>query len=79
MKPILTRELYKQIKHYDKQQMEEFLQNLTARAYNRGVSSINQEMAKRIEAGIRKTKGIGEKRFQDLIDNITQELTKQSE
>lgn len=52
MKPILTRELYKQIKHYDKQQMEEFLQNLTARAYNRGVSSINQEMAKRIEAGI---------------------------
>lgn len=76
MKPILTRDLYKQIKHYDKQQLENFLQDLTTKAYNRGVSAISREMAERIETGIRNTKGIGEKRFKDLIDNITQELAK---
>lgn len=74
MKQILTRDLYKQIKHYDKQQMENFLQNLTANAYNRGVSVLPKELAAKIEAGIKKTRGIGEKRYNELIDNINAEI-----
>lgn len=74
MSQILTRDLYKQIKHYDRQQMENFLQTLTAKAYNRGASVLSEELADKIEAGIKKTKGIGEKRYAELIDNINAEI-----
>ena len=71
----LTRDLYKQIKRFDRQQMEDFLNTLRGDAYNEGVSVLSKELATKIEAGIRKTKGIGDKRYNDLIDNINAEIT----
>ena len=74
MNPILTREMYKQIKHYDKTQMEDLLQRVAANGYNAGVSSLNKMIVECIERGINNTKGIGEVRAAALMKNITDEV-----
>ena len=74
---ILNRDLYKKIKKMDRQEMEGYLQNLHTEAYNAGISAMSKELAARVEAGIRNTEGIGEKRYQSLIDNINKELTRE--
>lgn len=72
--PILTREMYKQIKHYDKTQMEDLLQRIAANGYNAGISSLNKMLIGCIERGIKNTKGIGEVRAAALMENITNEV-----
>ena len=74
MNPILTREMYKQIKHYDKTQIEDLLQRIAANGYNAGVSSLNKMIVECIERGIKNTKGIGEVRAAALMENITKEV-----
>lgn len=82
MNQILTRDLYKQVKHYDRAQMEAFLQRLVTNGYNAGVSALNKKVVGCIEKGIKNTKGIGEVRAAALMENITNEvlaLTKEDE
>ena len=52
MNQILTRELYKQVKHYDRARMEAFLQRLVANGYNAGVAALNKKVVECIEKGI---------------------------
>lgn len=73
----LTREMYKKIKGMNRADMENYLQNLYNQGYNAGISAISKEIAERVDTGIRKTEGIGEKRYQALIDNINKELTRE--
>lgn len=74
----LSREKYKEIKGYNRQQMEDFLRNFHASAYNDGISAVSKEIAERVDTGIRNTEGIGEKRYHALIENINKELTRDS-
>lgn len=76
---ILTREKYKDIKRMDRQQMENFLQNLCGQYYNNGVVSMTSKLVECVDNGIKNTKGIGEKRYKELMDNINIELTKDKE
>lgn len=73
---MLTRELYRKIKAMDRTEMENYLNNLYNQGYNAGISVISKEIAERVDTGIRNTEGIGEKRYQALIENINKELTR---
>lgn len=73
---VLSRERYKEFKGYNRQQMENFLREFHAQAYNDGISAVSKEIAERVDAGIRNTEGIGEKRYSMLIENINKELTR---
>lgn len=73
---MLTRELYRKIKAMDRVEMENYLNNLYNQGYNAGISTISKEIAERVDTGIRNTEGIGEKRYQALIENINKELTR---
>lgn len=72
----LTRTQYKEIKGYNREQLERYLSDLYAAAYNKGISDMGKEMTKRVDEGIRNTPGIGEKRYTEIISNINLELTK---
>lgn len=72
----LSRDLYKKIKGMNRAEMESYLQNIYNQAYNEGISAVSKELAERVDTGIRKTEGIGEKRYQALIENINKELTR---
>lgn len=72
----LTRAQYKEIKKFDRGQLEAYLSNFYAEAYNAGISAMGREMTKRVDEGIRRTPGIGEKRYAELISNINLELTR---
>lgn len=72
----LSRDLYKMIKGMNRAEMESYLQNLYNQAYNQGISAVSKEIAERVDTGIRNTEGIGEKRYQALIENINEELTR---
>lgn len=72
----LSREQYKRIKGMNRVDMEKYLQNLYNQGYNAGISAVSKEIAERVDTGIRNTDGIGEKRYQALIENINKELTR---
>lgn len=73
---ILSRDLYKRIKGMNRTEMEACMSNLYNQGYNAGISAISKEIAERVDIGIRNTEGIGEKRYQALIENINKELTR---
>lgn len=72
----LDRETYKQIKKMDRIDMQTYLDSLHEQWFNEGVSAFGKQLADRVDAGIRKTNGIGEKRYTELIANINEELNK---
>lgn len=53
----LTRTQYKEIKGYNREQLERYLSDLYAAAYNKGISDMGKEMTKRVDEGIRNTPG----------------------
>ena len=73
---MLTRELYRKIKNMNRGEMEEYLNEFHAQAYNSGISDMAKKIAEKVDAGIRNTPGIGEKRYAELISSINAELTK---
>lgn len=73
---MLTRELYRKIKAMGRAEMEAYLNDLYGQGYNAGISAVSKEIAERVDTGIRNTEGIGEKRYQALIENINKELTR---
>lgn len=72
----ITREMYKSIKGFNRIQLQQFLTNLQNEAFNNGVSAMSKELAERVDTGIRKTEGIGQKRYEALMANINAELTR---
>ena len=73
----LSRAKYKEIKSYNREQLESLLKNVYANAYNKGISDASHQIAERVDTGIKNTDGIGEKRYKALIYNINKELTKE--
>lgn len=76
---MIDRALYKAIKNMNREEMNTYLNQIQVDAYNNGVSAVSKEIAERVDVGIRKTPGIGEKRYKELIDNINAELNRKSE
>ena len=74
---MLTRELYRKIKNMNREEMEAYLDELHAQAYNSGISAMAKKVAEKVDAGIRNTPGIGEKRYAELISSINAELTRE--
>lgn len=68
--PIITREIYKGVKKYDRQQFQEFCKNLYAYGYEDGRASVPGVDLTKIYEAIAATKGIGEKRARDIMQSI---------
>lgn len=77
----LTSQKYKQIKSMNRQEMERFLGDFHNNAYQSGVDDLNSTVVKRlvekVETAIKSTPGIGQKRFDDIMANITAQLTQE--
>lgn len=73
-KYTMNRTEYRQVKSMNKEQMEQFLSQKIVAAYNAGVSAMSKSVSDKVVAGIQKTKGIGEKRTKEIIDNINKEI-----
>ena len=73
---MLTREQYKKIKAMNREELDQYLNNLYAEGHNNGVAALSAVLAPKIDAGIRNTSGIGEKRYSEIMKNITAELNK---
>ena len=71
---MITRETYKKIKRMDHREMDAYLTQLHATAYNQGVDAITKTITDKIVKGLENTKGIGEKRMTDIIANINKEI-----
>lgn len=70
----INRDLYKKIKKMDHNEMNTYLTNLYATAYNNGVDAVTKTITDKIVKGLENTKGIGEKRMADILDNINKEI-----
>ena len=71
----ISREIYRSIKNMNKEELENYLTDVCASSYNRGVEAISKAMSNKIIAGLQKTKGIGEKRMKEILSNIDKELS----
>lgn len=76
---MLTREMYKKIKSMNREEMDNYLNTLYAEGHNSGVTALAAAIAPKIDRGIRNTPGIGEKRHQEIMKNITEELNREEE
>lgn len=72
----ITREKYKDIKKMDRRQMELFLRDLHAEGFNAGISTMASKVSERVSTALKNTPGIGEKRYNDLMDAINTELNR---
>lgn len=76
---MLTREQYKKIKAMNREQMDRYLDAIFAQGHNNGVIAMSSALTDKIDRGIRNTPGIGEKRYEEIMKNITAELNKVEE
>lgn len=76
---MLSREQYKKIKAMNREEMDTYLNNLYAEGHNAGVAALSIALAPKIDRGIRNTPGIGEKRYDEIMKNINEELNKAEE
>lgn len=83
----LDRDTFKKIKHYSKEEMTIFLDNTTKDAYNCGfikghevgATKYSNQISDAIQEALKQTKGIGQKRSDEIIKNITAILHKKIE
>lgn len=71
---ILNRKLYKNIKKYDREQMESYLVNLYMEGYEDGrndVAGVDVSAIKEIVMGV---KGVGEKRADEIVRKIEERI-----
>lgn len=73
-KNILRREQYLRVKKMDRQQMEEFCQNLYMSGYEDGRESVPGIDIKQIEEAVAGTKGIGESRLRSIMRSIEEKF-----
>lgn len=70
----ISRELYRKIKNMNHREMENYLAGVYTEGFDNGVDSLTKTVASKIIRGLENTKGIGEKRMADIIDNINKEM-----
>lgn len=68
--PEITREVYKTVKRYDRQQFQEFCKKLYCYGFEDGRESIPGTDLTKIYEAIADTRGIGEKKLEDIKRNI---------
>ena len=71
---ILNRKLYKNIKKYDREQMESYLVNLYMEGYEDGkndVPGVDISVIKEIAMNV---KGVGEKRAEEIVGKIEERM-----
>jgi len=68
--PVISREVYKAIKTYDRQRMERFCTDLYMRGYNDGRESIPGVDVDKVIDAIAAIPGIGPKRLSDIKASI---------
>ena len=72
----ISREVYKSIKNMNKEELETYLTNVCSISYNKGAETMSKAISENVVAGLQKTKGIGEKRMNEILININRELSK---
>ena len=72
---ILNRKLYKNIKKYDREQMESYLANLYMEGYEDGRNDVPSVDISVIKEIVMNVKGVGEKRAEEIVRKI-EERTK---
>lgn len=70
-KSLFNRKIYKDLKSADRQQMEAFIFNVYQEGYNDGQQSVPGVDLGMIMDAIKKVKGIGEKRLQNIVDEVS--------
>lgn len=68
--PKITREMYKNIKQYDRRQFQSFCEELYGYGYEDGASSSERIDLKKIYEIIAAAKGIGPKKYAELVNSI---------
>ena len=67
---MMNRELYKKIKNMNRQELDEYLNSVFIQGHNNGVAAMSAVIVDKVDRGLRMTPGIGEKRYQEIMDNI---------
>lgn len=70
--PEINRELYKSIKKFDRQQFTSFCTDLYKYGYEDGQNSVPGVDLSQIKEAIASTKGIGEKKLEQIMVNVEQ-------
>ena len=68
--PEINRELYKSIKRFDRQQFTSFCTDLYGYGYEDGQNSVPGVDLSQIKEAIASTKGIGEKKLEQIMVNV---------
>lgn len=68
--PEINRELYKRIKKFDRQQFTAFCTDLYKYGFEDGRDSVPGVDVNQIKAAVASTKGIGEKKLEQIMANI---------
>lgn len=67
---MITREQYKKLKSMNRDELDRYLDQIYIQGYNHGVLTMSGKVVSLVDKGIRMTTGIGEKRYQEIMDNI---------
>ena len=68
--PEITRKDYDKVKKFDRQQFTSFCTDLYKYGYEDGMVSVPVMDLNQIKEAIASTKGIGEKKLEDIMENI---------
>lgn len=71
---ILNRKLYKNIKKYDREQMESYLVNLYMEGYEDGRNDVPGVYISVIKEIVMNVKGVGEKRAEEIVRKIEERM-----
>ena len=71
---ILNRKLYKNIKKYDREQMESYLVNLYMEGYEDGRNDVPGVDISVIKEIVMNVKGVGEKRAEEIVRKIKERM-----
>ena len=67
---MITRDLYKSIKAMNREELDQYLTSIFNEGHNHGVTAMASVIVDIVDRGLRMTPGIGEKRYQEIMDNI---------
>lgn len=67
---MITRDQYKAIKAMNREELDSYLNSVFVQGHNNGVAAMSAVIVDKVDRGLRMTPGIGEKRYQEIMDNI---------